>query len=128
MTSESKSLITIRGGVGIINHEWVTDNVRVEDIGPDYRARQMWIDLHNGYGMSVVFGSCTYSTNHDHGLYPDLPFQEEVSQAEIAIMWPGHGLVDPFSDEWGDSVLGYCDAETIVKWIVRARQLESVNT
>lgn len=125
----SKSSITIRDGVGLINFERVTEDVDCEDLGGpgrdyDFHTRRMRIDCRNGYTLSVVFDTGTYSSNRD--LLGDTPFREEVETAEIALLGPG-GLSTAFSDEWGDEVKGHCDAEEIMKWLFLARQLDEVH-
>lgn len=115
--------IAIKDGVGIINGEFATDDVTANDLvgkGFDHRTRQMRIDCGNGYKLSVVFGSCTYSDNHDHGLASREWF-EEVERAEIGVLGP-HGLVGVFDDEWGDTVKGYCDIAEVMHWLERTRR------
>jgi len=117
--------ITIKDGVGFINGEAMTTDVDYNDGGEpgpiSMRTRRMRIDCGNGYKLSVVFGSFTYSDNHDHG-FAGNQWCEEVCQAEIAVLGPLE-LSEPFKDEWGDGVKGYCSGEEILAVLERTRAL-----
>lgn len=119
------------GFVGVINGEPVSYDCDVFDDDTDrfhYRVRRFRIPLGSGYDMSVTFGTGSYSTNHFVGFaWENEPGRDEwhdvVTAAEIAVLGPGHaGVVELFRDEWGDSVLGYCDAGDILNWVLEARR------
>lgn len=120
------------GWVGVINGEPVSYDcdVRDDDMpnGGDYRIRRFRIPLGGGYLMSVTFGTGSYSENHwtgGFGVYrddTDDQWKDVVANAEIGVLGPEGGLVELFSEEWGDTVMGYCDAKDILNWVIAARR------
>lgn len=64
-----------------------------EDIGLptiDFRVRRARVWFEGGI-VSVVWGSATYSDNHDHGVLSDAPFVEEPTTVEVGL-FPESGL------------------------------------
>jgi hypothetical protein len=116
--------ITIIDGVGIINGEPVSMDVDYEDIDREFKTRRMRIDCHNGYKLSVVFGSCSYSDNHDHGL-GGAEWHEEVETAEIAVLGTLR-MSESFEIEWGDTVKGYASPKEILDVMQRVCALPPI--
>jgi hypothetical protein len=81
------------------------------------RARLMF---ENGWTVSIIWGSCTYSSNHGHGLY-DVEFTETPETVELAIATdrlvdlsssPEHKHLEQYFQ--GDSVAGYLTADQVL--------------
>jgi hypothetical protein len=113
--------ITITDGVAVINAESIPEaEVDVEDreaLGSPWRVRRFRIPCGDGWRLSVVFGSGTYSDNRDYG-YGGGEWRDAVDRAEVGILSPD-GLVDLFG--WGDTVKGYCPADEVVDILVAVR-------
>lgn len=68
------------------------------------------VTLPNGYGLSVQWGPCMYGSNYD-SLHTEADESHlTASEAEIAVVKPGGGLVD-WAD--GDNVQGWCSVERV---------------
>jgi hypothetical protein len=53
----------------------------------NFKTRQARIPFENGWMVSIVWGSCSYSSNYDHGT-GRVEFVEEPSIVEMAIINP----------------------------------------
>lgn len=118
--SEIRIEKTEDGYVGVINGEPVTTRCVVKD-AENFRVRGMRIPLVDGYEMSVVFSTASYSVNKYS--FGGEDWHEVVPSAEIAVISPDEAVYGLFSDEWGDEVKGYCDAAEILGWVLAARSL-----
>jgi hypothetical protein len=88
------------------------------------RARLLF---ENGWMLSIVWGSCTYSTNYDAGAGTSGPFTGEPSTVELAawndrldtgmVTWPG-----------GDTVEGYVPVSDLPEIIDTIGRLPSAST
>lgn len=91
---------------------------------PPHHTRRAAISLENGYRVSVIWGTGTYSDNYDAFL-PDFAFTETPRQAEVGVIRMDDGRLVTYvddSDEWSgeESVLSYVDAEQInalIAWV-----------
>lgn len=77
-----------------------------------FHNRQYKVPFENGWQVSLLWGSCTYSTNHDHGLAgsPDDAFTEAPELVEVAVIHRRAGLTE-FPN--GDSISPYRTAEEV---------------
>src|SRR5687767_11598488 len=69
-----------------------------------WRTRRARLKFENGWSLSVVFGSGTYSSNRDSDWRDTEPFSEEARTAELAA-WPRDGEFATWPD--GDTVVGW---------------------
>lgn len=69
-----------------------------------FAVRRAVVPLENRWSLSVIWGTGTYSDNHDH-MFSDAPFTETPEVVEVGIIHPDGGLYcDP---------LAYIPAETL---------------
>lgn len=76
-------------------------------------------DLGNGYTVSVIFGLGSYGAQmgaFEMGLL-------DSKSGDLLI-----GDDNPFSDEWGDDVIGYLTFEEVAEWIGKLEKLPERNT
>lgn len=81
--------------------------------------RRTALVMMEGQVVSVIWGSCTYSTNHDHGLYDDMPFTEEPTTVEVGL-WDAEDRLH---------VLGYVDADGLnemLRWLAGGGSVETM--
>lgn len=85
--------VTIIDGVPYIGDmaiRWA-ESVVVEDVpmksdGSLFRTRRFFLRFENSWGLSIIFGSGTYSDNYDSIIVgSDKEFKEEVDTVEVAI-------------------------------------------
>jgi hypothetical protein len=61
------------------------------------QTRQAIVGCENGWRLSVIWGTGTWSTNHG-ALWNGEEFQEEPLTVEVAVLPPGGGLLGPLSN------------------------------
>lgn len=81
--------------------------------GHVFHIRQAVVPFENGWQVSVVWGTATYSDNHDSVGAPE-PFTETPARVEVAVMSPDGGMVD---FPGGDSVCGYVPGHVVLDLI-----------
>ena len=77
-----------------------------------FETRMARVKLDESHTLSVVWGSCTYSDNHDYGL-SDSTFTETPERVEIAVFSPD-GMME-FAN--GDTVCGYVPVASVAALI-----------
>lgn len=75
-----------------------------------YSVRQARIPFENGLALSVIWGSGTYSDNHEHGIR-ETPFTETPRMVEVAALDQDNELIRLSDDEL---VAGYVDVGDLV--------------
>lgn len=101
---------------------WRSENMGdIEGVPPHY-FRQALLRVESGWDISVIWGSMTYSDNHDHP-YGDwrtrevTEFHEEPALVEVALTQPDHdGVV-------GGDVWGYATEEQFAAFMVKVSVL-----
>jgi hypothetical protein len=73
-----------------------SDNHEVPMPGFRFRVRIAHTLFESGWGMSVIWGSGTYSDNHDAWADPDV-FTEEPEQVEVGVMYRDELVGDPYA-------------------------------
>jgi hypothetical protein len=75
----------------------------------DFQRRQFVVHFENGWEVSIIWGSMTYSDNHDHGLGrgPIPEFIEQPETVEVAVLHKDREQVQ------GGDVMSYCDADQV---------------
>jgi len=59
--------------------------------------RQAIVAFESGWAVSVLWGSLTFSDNHDHFYVDDVVFTDEPECVEVGILWRDEGLIgDPY--------------------------------
>lgn len=86
----------------------VEDIEYLTDPNLQFRSRRMRIPAENGWTMSVVWGSYTYSSNHDYPSSRGGEWHEESTTAEIRI-WSRDGR-----DALEDQVAGYLPTDQVL--------------
>jgi hypothetical protein len=86
-----------------------------------FKTRRARLMFENGWTVSIIWGSCTYSSNHDHGLYHDDEFTETPTTVELGIATdrlvdlsssPEHANLEQYFQ--GDSVAAYLTADQVL--------------
>jgi hypothetical protein len=93
-------------GVGWIGSREIRWGVATSSSYAGHHVRRLLIPAENGWKMSVIWGTGTYSSNHTGS------FVEESHLAEIAIIDPD-GVMITFPD--GDTVMGYLRVSDVMK-------------
>lgn len=74
-----------------------------------FERRQFIVRFESGWSVSVIWGSMTYSDNHDHGMPPgQREFNETPEQVELAILHKDRDGV-----QGGGDAIGYCDQDDV---------------
>lgn len=86
-----------------------------------YERRQFVVRFENAWSASVVWGSMTYSDNHDHGFGrgPYEPFVETPERIELGIKHHDE-LVE-------DGVIGYIDGDDLNSILVQMRDAHTTD-
>ena len=71
--------------------------------------RQILCSFANGWKLSVIFGTHTYSSNRDWST----PEERPALTAEIAVIHPTAGLTELFGFDWSDTVKGYLTTDEV---------------
>ena len=84
-------------------------------------TRRVRVMRENGYQLSLIWGSGTYSDNYDHTFGQPQVFVEEPERVEVGVYGPERGgelleLGDPESG-YTDSVAGYCTTDDVLRLI-----------
>lgn len=90
--------------------------------GRSFITRVVRVAMENGYQLSVVWGSGTYSTNHDHS-FGAAEFAEDPLLVECAVISPTKEFVP--IDGTGDIVAGYCSTSDVQRLIAAVSQLST---
>lgn len=99
-------------GRRVVQGEYLTLDRHPASMGPldptaaPFRFRQYLARQTNGWAVSVLWGSCTYSSNYDIGG----PFVEAPAVVEVAVVNEAGALAD-FPD--GATVAGYVGADEV---------------
>ncbi len=121
--------VAIEDGVFVVGgRQFRAAEVTSEDLKSDgrydFRSRRAALTFDNGWTLSTIWGSCTYSSNHDHS-WKDQEFTEQAETVEIAAWW----LPSPDADEavWytfpgGDTVKGYVTVDELEACILDIAQ------
>jgi hypothetical protein len=112
--TDARAVLWIADGDGH-RHFWIgyhTSDVRPR-ADPDaftFRVRQARLGFEAGWTVSIVWGSCTYSTNHDDP-FGEQPFVETPRVVELAVL-DGDGIIgdgEPLSYVGPDLALAVID-------------------
>lgn len=103
-----RAVLWVRDGDGL-RHFWcryrTSDTSLPDDIYPEpFRVRQALILFESGWSVSIIWGSASYSTNHDATMFARSAFTETPEVVEVAVMDRDGAMV-------GGDVLGYVGAE-----------------
>lgn len=90
--------------------------------GGRFNNRVIRVVMENGYQLSAVWGSGTYSTNHDHS-FGAAEFVEDPLLVECAVISPAKEFLP--IDGTGDIVAGYCSASDVQRLIDVVSQLST---
>ena len=76
----------------------------------DFQRRLFTVRFESGWSVSVVWGSMTYSDNHDHGLGrgPLPPFIETPELVEVGVLHKDRENLQPDGDP-----MGYMEADAL---------------
>lgn len=89
--------------------------------GIHHRTRQAFVHFENGWHLSIVWGSGTYSTNRDTFSLPRFhEFTEEPTTVEVAIINERTGQWAPDGD-----VLGWVSADRLLRIIAAVAEWPS---
>lgn len=93
----------------LVADDLASDDVTTEmaGVGISFHHRGFHLPFENGWVLSVIWGSGSYSINHD-AWHPDDPFVEESPDAEIAVYFK-----EQMIDLWGECVRGYMPAREV---------------
>jgi hypothetical protein len=91
------------------------DNYDMAGSGYDFRERRARIKFENGWTLSIVWGTGSYSTNRGCGIRSDQEFVEEATSVEIAA-WPIEGGMIEWPE--GDTVRGWQSVDDVLRLII----------
>ena len=76
----------------------------------DFQRRLFTVHFESGWSVSIVWGSMTYSDNHDHGLGmgPIPEFIETPELVEVGVLHKDRERLQPDGDP-----MGYCDEDDV---------------
>lgn len=90
--------------------------------GGRFNSRAVRVVMKNGYQLSVLWGSGTYSTNYEHS-FGAAEFVEDPLLVECAVISPTKEFVP--IDGTGDIVAGYCSTSDVQRLIAAVSQLST---
>ena len=95
-----------------VAHHWHSDE---DTIG--MKLRGVHLSFENRWKLSIIWGSCTYSSNHGHP-FDGEEFIEEPAVVEIGLLKPDGAL-------FNSDVVGYCTPEDVLEAMRWARKYPS---
>lgn len=100
---------------------------KFDDLPGGHSHRRVRVMLENGYQISVIWGSCTYSDNYDHSIHRPQEFVEEPERVECAVMDPSDDMLDvgEAGGEYMDNVVGYCTPTDVQRLILAVSELST---
>ncbi len=105
--TDARAVLRIADGAGYrdfpIRYDTSDVRPRADPGAFTHRVRQAKIGFEAGWTVSIVWGSCTYSTNHDSP-FGDAPFTETPAVVELAVLDRAGSIV-------GDEPLSYVSAD-----------------